>query len=52
MEIARTEDEIEDVIGICADSENEGSMYSGMSYEQGIRAAIEWMTEPDHEGLF
>lgn len=40
----RTEQEIDDVLGMCIDSYNNGaSRYPGMTYEQGIEAAIEWM---------
>jgi hypothetical protein len=38
-----TEQEIEEMISWCADAEDNGSHFRGMTYEQGIRAAIEWM---------
>lgn len=45
MEIVRTEQEIWDLLNQCADAENDGvSNYPGMTYEQGIKAAIEWIT--------
>ena len=39
----RTDKEIEDLVDKCFDAESEGSKYSGMTYEQGIRAAIDWL---------
>lgn len=45
MNIVRTEQEIWDLLNQCADSVETGiSNYPGMSYEQGIKAAIEWIT--------
>lgn len=45
MNIVRSEQEIWDLLNQCSQSENEGaSKYPGMSYEQGIKAAIEWIT--------
>lgn len=45
MNIIRTEQEIWDLLGQCTDAEVTGaSRYPGMSYEQGIKAAIEWIT--------
>lgn len=42
--INRTQKEIDDLLNRCVDSENEGSSeYPGMTYEQGIRAGIEWL---------
>ncbi len=39
-----TEDEINDVLNKCSEQVDEGrSKYPGMSYEQGIAAAINWM---------
>ena len=38
------ENEINDVLNECAESEEFGeSKYPGMTYEQGVKAAIEWM---------
>lgn len=40
----RTEEEIYDVIDACIESENTGeSKYPAMTYEQGVRAALEWV---------
>ena len=40
-----TLDEINDVINECSDLENEGtSKYPGMTYEQGVKAGIDWAT--------
>lgn len=45
MDIVRSEQEVWDLLNQCADAENTGiSNYPGMSYEQGIKAAIEWIT--------
>lgn len=43
-EIKRTKNEINDVLDKCMDAEENGSNFSGMSYEQGIRAGIDWIT--------
>lgn len=45
MTMTRTEEEINDLLNKCAESEDTGeSKYPGMTYEQGIKAAIEWLT--------
>lgn len=37
-------DEIDDVMNQCMAAENDGtSKYPGMTYEQGVAAAIRWM---------
>ena len=42
----RTKQEIDELLDICSEIEEEcGSRYPGMSYEQGIKAAIEWLLE-------
>jgi hypothetical protein len=39
-----TEEQINALLNQCADAEDSGqSKYPGMSYEQGISAAIRWM---------
>ncbi len=44
MNIVRTEQEIYEVLDECLNSENTStSIYPGMSYEQGVKAAIEWI---------
>lgn len=44
MNIVRTEKEIWDLLNQCAEVEETGSSnYPGMSYEQGIKVAIEWI---------
>ncbi len=44
MNIIRTQDEIDNILNQCADSETLGeSKYPGMTYEQGIQAAIDWL---------
>jgi hypothetical protein len=42
-QIKRTDQEIESLIGDCADAEAEGSRFPGMTYEQGIDAALRWV---------
>lgn len=37
------QNEIDDVLNWCAEGEDEGTHFRGMSYEQGVRAAIDWM---------
>lgn len=45
MEIVRTEAEVDELINRCVENnETVGSVYPGMTYEQGIRAGIEWLT--------
>lgn len=44
MNIVRTDQEIWDLLNQCAEVEEAGSSnYPGMSYEQGIKVAIEWI---------
>lgn len=43
--MARTEEEINDLLNKCAEAEDTGeSKYPGMTYENGIAAAINWLT--------
>jgi len=45
-EMVRTDEEIDDLIIECMRKANDGrSKYPGMTYEQGIRAAIEWLVD-------
>lgn len=45
MQIVRTEAEVDELINRCVESEVSGcSEYPGMTYEQGIRAGIEYLT--------
>ena len=45
MEIVRNEQEVWDLLNQCSEAEETGnSQYPGMSYEDGIKAAIEWIT--------
>ena len=49
-EVVRDEDEINDLLDVCSDSETTGhSRYPGMTFEQGIKAGIEWLTDADAE---
>ena len=50
MGIKPTDNEIDDVLNHCLESEDTGeSIYPGMTYEQGVKAAIEWL-DPNHDG--
>jgi hypothetical protein len=47
-EIVRSDEEIDELSNQCADQENTGgSKYPGMTYEQGISAAIDWLTQKE-----
>lgn len=43
--LVRDDDEIDDVLGACVEAEADGTSWPGMSYEQGVQAAIRWMTD-------
>jgi hypothetical protein len=44
MSIKPTENEINEVLNACLEAEDDGrSIYPGMSYEQGVVMAINWM---------
>lgn len=48
--MARLQSEIDKIIERCVECENNNeSLYPGMTYEQGVRAAIEWMTGETNE---
>ena len=38
-----TDKEINELLDWCMDADNEGTHYHGMTYEQGIRDAIDFM---------
>ena len=48
-----SDSEVDDCLNWCADAEDAGTNYFGMTYEQGVRDAIEWLaghrTEGPHE---
>ena len=45
MEIVRTEKEINQLLNECAEAEDMGTTkFPGMTYEQGIKEAIEWLS--------
>lgn len=51
-QVTRSEKEIDSLLNQCLDAQDSGeSKYPGMSYEQGIRAAIEWITGQDENPL-
>lgn len=41
--VVRSEQEIDDVLNKASDGIEDGSVYPGMSYEQGILAFAEWL---------
>jgi hypothetical protein len=41
--IVRTDKEIDDVLNAAMGAENEGTKWPGMTYEQGVQAAIMWL---------
>jgi len=44
--IIRSPKVIDELLNMCSEQENEGgSKFPGMSYEQGIQVAINWLTE-------
>jgi len=44
--VARKDEEINNLLNACCEQEEQGgSAVPGMSYEQGIKAAIEWLTD-------
>ncbi len=43
-EIARTDDEVNDQISKADEGQNQGSKFPGMSYEEGVIAALDWIT--------
>jgi len=47
--IVRNQQEIDRVLNWAAQGEDEGSHYSGMSYEQGLRDMHDWLVgDSDH----
>lgn len=38
-----TQDQIDEVLSQCVEALDDGSRWPGMSYEQGVEAAIRWM---------
>lgn len=42
-QIVRTNKEIDEVSNLAIEGEYEGSKWPGMSYEAGVRAAIDWI---------
>lgn len=44
LEVARSQDEIDDLLNVCSEHEDEGtSKFDGALYEQGVRAGILWV---------
>ena len=48
--IVRSDDEIDDVLNECAEAEESGSKFSGMSYEDGMMAMFHWLTDASEPG--
>jgi hypothetical protein len=44
MEIKRTEEEIDRLEAWAAEGQNNGTHYNGMSYEDGIRDTLDWLS--------
>lgn len=42
-EIERSEEEINDVLNKAMEGVDKGSKWPGMSYEQGVLAALDWL---------
>jgi hypothetical protein len=47
--IVRSEQEINDLLNEVAKYRNNGSKFSGMSYEDGLQAMFDWLTEASEE---
>ena len=43
----RDEDEVEALLEIAVDRSYESSHVSGMTYEEGVRATLEWILDQD-----
>lgn len=43
MMVIPNQSEINEVLNWCAEGEDEGSHFPAMSYEEGVRAGIEWV---------
>ena len=48
----RTENEIDDLLDKLAEQESQGgSKFPGMTYEDGIKAMLEWLTDKNCEAI-
>lgn len=46
----RSEDEVYNLLNQCVESEETGvSKYPGMTYEQGVRDALDWMLDSSQD---
>lgn len=51
MLLVRDQEEVWDMLNRCAEAFDSGqSAFPGMSYEEGVAAAIRWLTERDEPG--
>ena len=49
-EIRRTDAEIDEQLDRAWEAEGQGSRYSGMTFEDGVREAIDWLTTEGGDG--
>jgi len=50
-QITKTDAEIDDLIQQCMDAEEQGTTkFRGMTYEQGIKNALDWVVETGQDG--
>lgn len=47
---SKTQEEIDDVLNTCAEALDSGSKFPGMSYEEGVEAAIRWLLDDGNPG--
>ena len=51
--IERTDNEIDDLLNACAETKDtQGTKFSGARYEDGIEAAIRWLTDKDADYIY
>jgi len=44
FKLEKTEEEVDDIVNRCGEQESKGgSKWPGMTYEQGVRAALDWI---------
>jgi len=49
MLVKRSQEEIDNTLNKCADAFDNGTMWPGMSYEQGVMDALNWILGHDDE---
>ena len=51
--VIRTQEEIDAVLNRCVEADAKGgSAYPGMTYEQGVKYAIDWLLNKDADPVF